>query len=408
LSTTYKTIPGDTFSLIARKQIGDDQKANIIAKGNPGAVEPLVPGTNLTIPALPESAPIVTDFTDPNETQIRINNERFRFFSALRLSRAIDNLDTFDFQAPFNSKDPKHRAAFEPMAFHTVDITVGPDVIFTGTLMQSPITSTTSSTIVNGSCYALPGVLADCPMPASAYPLEMRKLTIEQIAKTMLEPFGLGVIFEADPGPVFDKVAPKPTQRVLPFLSELAHQRGLIISNTPQGNLLFLQSVQTGNPVATLKQGETPLVGVVPSLNSQAYYSDVTALKPRKVGSKGSKFTVQNKLIGPVLRPYTFQVRDAKKADTTIAANAKIGRMFGNSVQYRITLDTWRDPQDSLWTPNTTIVIQAPDSKIYDPYEFLIRSVVLNKDSRTEVATLNVTLPGAFSGEIPEAMPWAI
>jgi prophage tail gpP-like protein len=242
-------------------------------------------------------------------------------------------------------------------------------------------------------------------MPASAYPLEFRKQTLEQIARTMLEPFGLGVSVEADIGPVFDKVAPKPTQRVLPFLANLAHQRGVIISNTPQGNLLFRQSVQAGNPVATLKQGVSPLVNVVPQINELSYYSHITALKPRKVGSKGSQFTVGNSLIGPVLRPYTFQVRDAKKADAKIAANAKIGRMFGNAVQYRIELDTWRDPQGALWSPNTTIIVEAPDSKIYSPYEFLVRAVDLVRTPRSESATLKLTLPGAFSGEIPDTLP---
>jgi hypothetical protein len=94
LSITYKTIPGDTFSLIARKKLGDDKKAGIIAKSNPGFIEPLVPGTSLIIPELPSAAPLVTDFTDPNEVQLRINNRRFRFFSAIRLSRAVDNIDT--------------------------------------------------------------------------------------------------------------------------------------------------------------------------------------------------------------------------------------------------------------------------------------------------------------------------
>jgi prophage tail gpP-like protein len=388
--------------------LGDDQKAGLIAKANPGAIDPLVPDTTLTIPVLPEALSFVTDFTDPNEVKIRINNERFRFFSGLRINRSIDNLDTFDFVAPFDPSERSHIEAFEPFKYHVVDITIGSELIFTGTLMRSPTTLTTDSTTVNASCYSLPGVLSDCPMPSSAYPLEIRKQNLEQITRTMIEPFGLGTIFEADPGPVFDKVSPRPTERVLPFLGELAHQRGLIISNTPQGNLLFWQSVQTGNPVATLKQSDTPMINVVPSFNTQQYYSDVTAIKPRKPGSKGSKFSVLNTHIGPVIRPYTFQVRDAQKADPKIAAQAKIGRMFGNAVQYRVNLDTWRDPSGNLWAPNTTISLEAPDSQIYDPYEFLIRSVSFNKNPRAETATLILTLPGSFSGEIPEAMPWQV
>ena len=53
MSTTYRTIPGDTFERVARKVYGDDLRAGQVSAANPDAAEPLTPGTELTIPVLP-------------------------------------------------------------------------------------------------------------------------------------------------------------------------------------------------------------------------------------------------------------------------------------------------------------------------------------------------------------------
>jgi prophage tail gpP-like protein len=318
----------------------------------------------------------------------------------------MDNMDSVEFIAPFEPDEISFRNAFVPMSFPDVDITVGGSVLFSGTMVSPMTNSTADSTTVAASCYARCGVLQDCSMPSSSYPIEWRKQNIKQIAEKMLEPFGLGVIFDADPGPVFDKVAAKPDQSVYRFLAGLAKQRALIMSNTPQGNLLFWQSVQTGNPVVSLESGQTPLIGVRSVYNAQQYYSHITGLKQRKVGSKGSKFTVANPHIGPVLRPMTFTINDGKKADPKISTNAEMGRMFARCVSYRISLDTWRDPNGNLWEPNTTLILEDHSNMIYSPYEFLIRNVVFDKTPNSETAQLTLVLPGCFSGEVPETLPW--
>ena len=80
--------------------------------------------------------------------------------------------------------------------------------------------------------------------------------------------------------------------------------------------------------------------------------------------------------------------------------------MFGAMASYSVALSTWRDPAGNLWAPNTTLKLQAPGAMIYNSYEFIVRSVEFSKDSTSETARLNLVLPGAFSGQIPEALPW--
>jgi hypothetical protein len=43
---------------------------------------------------------------------------------------------------------------------------------------------------------------------------------------------------------------------------------------------------------------------------------------------------------------------------------------------------------------------------IYSSYEFVVRSVRFDSETDSETAELDLVLPGSFSGEIPESMPW--
>ena len=198
----------------------------------------------------------------------------------------------------------------------------------------------------------------------------------------------------------------EPEKKVLTFLTELAKQRNLIISSTPEGALIFWQSVEAGSPVARLQQGNSPLMSVTPFFSPQEYYSHITGIEPVIAGLAGSQFTVKNPRLQGVIRPVTFDAPDTLDADIKGAVEAKAGRMFGSMASYSARVSTWRDPQGDLWEPNTTVTLLAPDAMIYSEYEFVVRSIEFDREGAAQTATLNLVIPGSFSGEIPEALPW--
>ena len=115
---------------------------------------------------------------------------------------------------------------------------------------------------------------------------------------------------------------------------------------------------------------------------------------------------MQNPRLNGVLRPMTFDVPDTIDSTVKAAVEAKAGRMFANIVSYDVRVATHRDPNGTRWKSNTTIILRAPDAMVYNDYEFIIRSVDFEKDDKTETATLNLVLPGSFSGKIPDSLPW--
>lgn len=409
MSTTYKTIIGDTFESIARKKYGTEKEAQRVAIANPGLSEPLQPGLNINTPLLPSAPKNIQQrgaSSSDKEIALLIDGQRFRYWSEISITRAIDAVDTVEFSAPFDVDAPGFKQTFKPYTYRDIVVTVGGDPLFTGTMIDvNPVIEPTQKTL-SVSCYATPGVLGDCTAPASAYPLEYNGQGLREIAAAQADQFGIAVQFNSDQGAIFDRVASAPDKTVLSFLIELAQQRNLIISSTPRGALLFSRSEPVSNPVAILRQGESPLIGVTPSFSPQQYHSHITGLHPIAVGTEGSQFTVKNPRLLGVTRPLTFTARDAKDGDVKEAVEAKAGRMFGNMASYSVEVAAWHDSSGKLWEPNTTIKLIAPDAMIYTEYNFIIRNVRFSKTESEETATLNLVMPGSFEGKIPESLPW--
>ena len=409
MSTTYKVNEGDTFDSIARKVYGVPDSDSGLARSNPGVTEPLQPGTVIIVPDLPNApkdAPQELPANDPDETVIRIDSTRFRFWTGVTIRRELDSFDTIELSAPFEPEREEFRERFMPFSYKPIDVSVGGPRLFTGT-MVNPVPEISQETVtLSVSGYSKPGVLNDCNMPASAYPLEFNNQSLRGIAETLAKPFGLAVEFDASPGAVFKRVSLERNKTILTFLADLAKERGFVIGSTEGGALAFRQPAGSGSIVARLREGESPVTNITPQFNPQEYYSHVTGVAPSVIGLAGDSYTRQNSKLQGVLRPHVYEPGDSENADLSKAVAAKIARMFGNAVSYTVDLATWRDPTGELWAPNTRLTLTAPGAMIYNEYEFIVRSVELRRTETEKTATLGLVLPESFSSRIPERMPW--
>ena len=410
----YEVRDGDTFEIISRRSYGVGDYASLIQRANPGAQEPLTPGTTLAIPKVP-GAPknrlSKSVSQRENEASLLIDGERFRFWSDVTITRSIDQMDTLEFSCPFDSTAPGFRETFKPFSYKPLQLNIGGVPIFTGTMMvPKPVLEKDGKTL-QVSAYSTPGVLNDCTAPASMFSggengLEFNNQNLRDIAIALASPFGISTAFLDDPGAAFERVSIKPQTKILGFLATLAKQRNMVISSTETGDLLFQRSVDSDIPVAQLSQGNSPVQSVEPFFSPQEYYSHITGIQPVSIGTNGSQHTVRNPHLPGVIRPFTFETPDVTEGDTPTATNSKAGRMYGNACSYAVGLSTWRDDYGDLWTPNTIVSLVAPDAMIYANYNFLIRSVAFKRDRNNESSVLNLTLPGAFNGKTPESLPW--
>lgn len=344
--------------------------------------------------------------TTLEDVAILVDADRFRAWEDVSIVRALDAYSTVTFSGPFEPERQEFRQRFEPFSFKPVEAYVSGALLFTGTLIDVAPDITPDRRAISVTCHARPDVLSNCTMPPSAFPLEVNGLTLRQIAERICEPFDLAVQFDGPRGAAFRRVALKPDEMPQRFLADLAKQRNMVVSNTADGALHLLQSAAPGRPVARLREGHAPLSSVRPRFEPQSYFSEVTGLRKSQAGRLGAKHTVRNPWLPSVARPHTFAVDDADRGDIPEATRAKLGRMFGNMVSYSVEVPTWRDPNGDLWKPNTTVTLEAPGAMVYRETELLIRTVTLQQTPDSATATLDLVLPGAFSGEAPEVLPW--
>ena len=405
----YSTVTGDSFESVSRKVYGFEKEAARIARANPGTTEPLVEGTKLAIPVLPGAPKDKTgraESATPDEVAVFIAGERFRFWTEVRIGRALDNLDTVSFEAPFDSTVQGMRDTFRPFSYLDLEVTVGGTPLFKGTLVSVTPTIEPSARRVSVTGYATPGVMGDCTMPASAYPLEFNNQTLTEIATALAAPFGVTVEADTDVGTPFARVSVSVGAVVLPFLADLAKQRGTVLRSTASGALLITKAIDVGAPVARFRQGAAPLMNVSPRFSPQKYFSHITGVVPAGFAYDGTQFTTKNTHIEGVVRPFTYEVTDTADADAQTAVDAKLGRMFGSAVVYSVTVSTWRDELGGLWAPNTLVTLLAPDVMVYNEYTFLVRSVAFSRNGDATTATLELVPPGAFNGVLPRGLPW--
>lgn len=345
----------------------------------------------------------------PDELSLLIDGREFLYWTDLEVQLALDNFSTVKFSAPFEPERPEFRAVFRPFSYKPIQVLLDGAVLFTGQLDSIDPQADPNQRTVEVSAYATPGVVADCGVPGDALPAEFQKLDLRHISDALLRPFGLTSEFRDPPGTPFAKVKLDIEQEIHAFLVDLARQRNLVISSTPDGKLLYWRAVEPGRPVATLVEAVAPVSKATAQFNSREYFSEITGFAPAGRRKGGAKYTARNPWLTTPLRPKTFKLDDTEKGDAPEASKAALGRMFGNAVSWELPdLPTWRDPSGALWGSNTTIVLTAPGAMIYNPTELCIRTVTLKRDANTKTATLGLCLPAVFSGVIPKELPWDV
>jgi prophage tail gpP-like protein len=400
----HTVAPGDTFETLSTRYYGDPSGAGRIQKANPGSTAGLVPGTPLVIPAEPGGS----FGTESTGLVVRIAGVSFRHIESISITRNIDAPDTVEIIAP-QAETAEYRELIRPLTFHDLEIADDGVRLFRGVLVGVTPVLTVDGARTSLTGYSSPGVLFDCTMPASAYPIQYRGLGLEEIARKFAEPFGLRVKVEGDLGGPFRRVKIKRDAKIASKLSSLAQQRQALVRSNPDGDLVLAVAPEVSTPVAQLSESQPPVKSVTPSFNPQSYYSHVTGVRVVRRGNFGGQHTVTNPRAQELgaIRPVTVTIKDTRRGELPKATEAAAGRMLASAATYQVGVVGWRDPAGDHWAPATTIQLQAPSVFVPEPYDFQVRSVTMTRSARDgDNAAIDLMLPGAFGGTPPSVLPW--
>ena len=327
--------------------------------------------------------------------EVYLGGRKFRYWTEVQLSRGIDSFATVSLGAPM---DDKFRGIFRPFQFPSLWIDIDGERVFTGRLMEVSPSFSGNEWRVQLNGYEEAAVLMDTN---SQLALEFQQQNLLQIATQLAGEFGVTVVPLADVGGPFEREAIDPGSSPLEFLVELAKRRGLTLTGNAIGQLVIGDPSVGSLPIATLTEGASPLLECSVQLNPREYYAKVVGLG--EIGKRGIAINPH----WPAGVPERVLVFEVKDEDPQTAANGKLGRMFANACSYTVNLSTWTNSLGALWKPGDMVILDAPKSMVYTPTVFSIRNVSLSMETNSETASLELCLPGTFSGEIPMgALPW--
>ena len=424
MSKSHTVQSGDTLGKISTRYYGVFARWTEIVQANPQLSgrktvadgSPVIfPGDVLIIPNT-EEAPlpkknaktIVLDENAKKDLALFIDGKKLTGFTGYTVARAVDTFDAFSFSATWDSANADLREAFRPFAYKNCNVFFDGDLIFSGTLLPAAPQVSDNSRTINLQGYPKCGVLGDSVLPDSLYPPEFSGLDLKQIAENVCSPFGVGVKITADIGAAFDKVEIAPDEKIFDFLKKLAEQRGVFLSNDDDGSLLVWKPEEE-EVSAVFKQGEIPFMSCSAQFDGQKMFSHVTGFTKTEKDKASEKFTYENKSLqkAGALRCFAKVIDDAAEGDIEAATKAMAGRMFASCVKYSLEVMGHRDKDGKLYRRNMSVSVFAPDAQIYRETKFQVDEVEMTRsDSDGEKTKFSLVLPGARSGELPEAWPW--
>lgn len=396
--------------IISNPILGERREQGLIAAdGNPiiyaGDVLIIPDETeNITNPIQNREPPETIETTDENALTIVIDGKEFVFFTGYELTSRIDDLDDVSISSPYFDND-EYREGFQPLTYKEAAIYYGQDLFFNGILYAPQTDVEPDSKVLTLGFIPKCGKMKNSPFPISFYPTEFNGLNLKQIAESSGQVFGVRIDFQGDPGAPFEKVNPSPTENVLGFLVKLAKDRGFLVTNNKKGELVFWRAASSP-PVAFLQEGELPFISCSPSFAYENYFSEITGLTPETEETEADSYTWKNPFLPGVFLPTTREFTDIDNADLKATVEAAAGRMFGSAAVYPISLNSTRNKDGDFFQKNQTIRAVGPNCNIYRETNFLIKEAALSRSDSGDSATLTCVLPGAYTGTLPEVVPW--
>ena len=423
MSMSHNVTAGDTLGSISIRYLGSASKWRTIVSANPKLLDRqratdgspvIIPGDILIIPiedrteapASPQRKTIELSDSE-GDISIVIDGYKFLGFTGYEINLNYDSFDSFSFSAPFDIASEAIAEAILPFAFKDCDIYYNGELMLKGTLLTPDPEVADNAREITIQGYPLCGVLNDCTIPLAQYPAEFGNLTIKQIAEPIGSVFGIKVIFNGDPGEPFERVSIDPTEKIMNFLVKLSKQRNLLFSNDERGRLVFFSPKQN-RVFASFKEGDLPLTAIRAKFNAQNFYSHIIGFSRMDTWGDSDRFIYENMYLVKkgITRSQTIIIDDDIWGNLEESTKAYAGRMYADCVSYELECKDHVNSNKQVFKKGMTACVYAPGAMIRKETNFIARNIKLKRNTEGKTTVMSLVLPGSYTGEIPEVLPW--
>jgi prophage tail gpP-like protein len=231
----------------------------------------------------------------------------------------------------------------------------------------------------------------------------------------------LSTSFPDGAGAILEQSGPSsPTDKIFGFLQNLAKQRGLLMGQTPQGDLLFRKPNIKGDVVAELIEGHQGVLISTASYDGTKRFSSydvfgqesgkndnfaqlLAEISKKPVASESQSITDPSVF---AIRPKSISANDTNQGNIEDAARRALTSDIAASINIPLGYEGWLRPDGALWRENDLILVHAPSIMVYKPFVLRIKTVVFSSDEDSKTTNFTLTIPEAYTDTIPTRFPW--
>jgi len=323
--------------------------------------------------------------------KLKIDKEIFESFSDFEVSLKRNTVaSTFRFTG--------FSKFFQIVKYQDCEIFFDNDKIITGTILNPAFTYNNKPTLNQISGYSKTGVLEDSNIPTNLYPLQFDGLSLKEIAQKICREFGIRVKIlnsESQVNLPFEKVSAYPTDSVKGFLSNLANQRGVIVSHDNESRLLLFKVLGKVAPIANFNFDDAINVTFTP--NAQGFHSSITGLRQAKTNDNNTQqLTVTSPFIKGILRPKVITINDGDELQETVNK-----AVCAEAVNFALNIQF-----EGLYNIRSGFYITLDGPILKKRTKFLVETVTFNGTKSGNTTTLELVLPCVYTGVLPGSSPF--
>ena len=396
----YTIQSGDTLSLIAAREYGDQTLWRNIWSANQtrlrsGDPNLIYPGEVIVVPIIAarealRSAPPITE-----QGMAIVIEGRVISFTGGRIIRTMDTgADGWAVSIDWQPGEDEHiDRVTTPYTYPNAAAYIDGELLVNGLLYSVEPSMAGGGRTKNLGGFSYTADLIDSTLKP---PYEQNNITLKQLALDIVTPTGIGVVFDVDTGGAFNRVTAEEGDTIFGHLSKLASQRGVLVSSTAKGELLFTQANTTGAPVATLEEGQQGALEYRARFDGRARFNSYRAVGRSPAGNKEA-IAKDNRV--PLSRFVTFTADDTTSGDIGEAAKWKRSKQLAEALSLTLPVPDWYDPSGNLWRENTLITVKSSTLQVPQGFTFVVRSVEYILENGGRRAELSLVPPQVYTRE---------
>jgi prophage tail gpP-like protein len=408
----YTVQSGDNLTSIAASAYGDGKKWRLIWRANQtnlksGDPNLIFPGEVITIPGDPLEKSLKQDLRDQaltgkgkNEFTLEIEGIEVPLVAA-RCTRTMDTVaDGWSARVSWNTGDPELTKLLRPYRYPKSAVYLG------GVLMVSGYLYTVSPSIENDArAIDLTGwsFSADILDSTVRPPYEQKKVSLKDRAEELIGALGIDVIYNAGEDEQFKRVTADANDTIAAHMLRLSTQRGVLMSSTPKGEVIFYRTQTGQKSVGTIEEGTPPFLGMSATFDGRKRFNIYKAIAQTR--KKKKKTAIAKDDAVPRSRFKTFTANEATAGNIQTAADWKRSKQVAEALSIPLSLEGWYAPNGKLWRENTIVTVISETNFIPDGFNFLIKSVEFSLDDKGVTSVLHLVPPQVYTGEALKE-PW--